>query len=109
MTGEVLARLNTDTVLVLAIVSSSVSFALRNFFILVGGLVLMLVTSPKLTLLALLVVPVVVVPILVFGRRLREVSRGKPGFTRRGIGERVGNAAFNMDCAIEHAGSRAAG
>lgn len=75
MTGEVLSRLTTDTTLVLSVVSSSVSVALRNVLMLIGGLGLLLITSPKLTLTVLVVVPVVVVPILVLGRRLRKLSR----------------------------------
>ena len=49
MTGEVLSRLTTDTTLVLSVIGSSVSVALRNVLTLVGGLVLLFVTSPKLT------------------------------------------------------------
>ena len=75
MTGDVLSRINTDTTLVLTVVSSTVSVALRNLLILAGGLALMMFTSVKLTLLALLIVPVVVVPTLALGRKLRSVSR----------------------------------
>ncbi|MGM0585689.1 MAG: ABC transporter transmembrane domain-containing protein [Pseudomonadota bacterium] len=75
MTGEVLSRLNTDTTLLLSVVSSSASIALRNALLLIGGLMLMLWTSPKLTAYALLLVPLVVLPILVFGRRVRKLSR----------------------------------
>jgi len=75
MTGEVLSRLTTDTTLVLSVIGSSVSIALRNLLTLVGGLVLLFVTSPKLTLLVLVGVPVVIVPILTLGRRLRVLSR----------------------------------
>ena len=75
MTGEVLSRITTDTTLILSVIGSSVSIALRNFLILIGGLILMLLTSPTLTGLALLLVPLVVVPILIMGRRLRYLSR----------------------------------
>ena len=75
MTGEVLSRLTTDTTLVLSVIGSSVSVALRNVLTLVGGLVLLFVTSPKLTGLVLIGVPLVVVPILTLGRRLRALSR----------------------------------
>jgi ATP-binding cassette subfamily B protein len=75
MTGEVLSRLTTDTTLILSLIGSSISIALRNFLILLGGLVLMLLTSAKLTGLVLLIVPAVVVPIVVLGRRLRTLSR----------------------------------
>lgn len=75
MTGEVLSRITTDTTLILSVVGSSVSIALRNLLIFVGGLVLMLLTSPKLTGLVLLIVPAVIVPILTLGRRLRVLGR----------------------------------
>ncbi len=75
MTGEVLSRITTDTTLILSVIGSSVSVALRNVLILLGGLVLMLFTSAKLTGLVLLVVPVVIVPIVVLGRRLRRLGR----------------------------------
>ncbi|QJF50420.1 ABC transporter transmembrane domain-containing protein [Roseobacter ponti] len=75
MTGEVLSRITTDTTLILSVIGSSVSIALRNILIFAGGLVLMLLTSAKLTGLVLLIVPAVIVPILVLGRRLRVLSR----------------------------------
>ena len=75
MTGEVLSRLTTDTTLVLSVIGSSVSVALRNLLTLVGGLALLFWTSPKLTALVLVGVPLVVVPILTLGRRLRRLSR----------------------------------
>ncbi|SLN53275.1 Lipid A export ATP-binding/permease protein MsbA [Roseivivax jejudonensis] len=75
MTGEVLSRITTDTTLILSVVGSSVSIALRNALLFVGGMILMLFTSPKLTMLVLLLVPAVLVPILVLGRRLRSLSR----------------------------------
>ncbi|MEL6618362.1 MAG: ABC transporter transmembrane domain-containing protein [Pseudomonadota bacterium] len=75
MTGEVLSRITTDTTLILSVVGSSISIALRNVLIFVGGLALMLLTSPKLTGLVLLIVPAVIIPILVLGRRLRVLSR----------------------------------
>jgi len=75
MTGEVLSRLTTDTTVVLSVLSTSISVALRNLLLLFGGLALMLVTSPKLTGLVLLLVPLVIVPIVVLGRRLRVLSR----------------------------------
>lgn len=75
MTGEVLSRLTTDTTLILSVIGSSISIALRNILIFFGGMILMMATSPKLTGLVLLIVPAVVVPILVMGRRLRVLSR----------------------------------
>jgi ATP-binding cassette subfamily B protein len=75
LTGEVLSRITTDTTLILSVIGSSVSVALRNVLMLLGGIVLMALTSAKLTGLVLLVVPAVVVPIIVMGRRLRALSR----------------------------------
>ncbi|MEP1353334.1 MAG: ABC transporter transmembrane domain-containing protein [Tateyamaria sp.] len=75
MTGEVVSRITTDTTLILSVIGSSVSIALRNLLIFIGGLALMLLTSAKLTGLVLLIVPAVVVPILVLGRKLRVLSR----------------------------------
>jgi ATP-binding cassette subfamily B protein len=74
-TGEVLSRLTTDTTLLQTVIGSSVSMALRNFLILVGGVLMLLVTSAKLAGIVLLVVPLVVAPILIFGRRVRALSR----------------------------------
>jgi ATP-binding cassette subfamily B protein len=74
-TGEILSRLTTDTEQIQSVVGSSASLALRNFLLLIGGTALLFVTSVKLALLILLIVPLVVVPILVFGRRVRRLSR----------------------------------
>ncbi len=75
MTGEVLSRITTDTTVILSVIGSSISVALRNVFILVGGMILMLLTSLKLTSLVFLIVPAIIIPILVLGRRLRTLSR----------------------------------
>ncbi|MSU91106.1 ATP-binding cassette domain-containing protein [Rhodobacteraceae bacterium 2CG4] len=75
MTGEVLSRLTTDTTLILSVIGSSVSVAMRMALTLLGGIVLMLVTSAKLTGLVLLLVPLAVLPIILLGRRLRVLSR----------------------------------
>ena len=89
MTGEVLSRITTDTTLLLSVFSSSVSVALRNLLILIGGLALMMVTSPKLTGAVLLIVPLIIVPIVVLGRRLRTLSRENQDW----IAESSGNAS----------------
>ncbi|MCW3784163.1 ABC transporter transmembrane domain-containing protein [Defluviimonas salinarum] len=75
LTGEIISRITTDTTLILSVIGSSVSVALRNLLILVGGLVLMMLTSAKLTGLVFLIVPAVIVPIITQGRRLRRLSR----------------------------------
>lgn len=75
MTGEVLSRITTDTTLILSVIGSSISIALRNSLILLGGLVMLFITSAKLAGLVLLIVPAVIVPIILLGRRLRKLSR----------------------------------
>ena len=75
MTGEVLSRITTDTTLLQSVIGSSVSLALRNALLLAGGLALLTWTSPKLAGLVLLIVPCVIAPILVMGRRLRQLGR----------------------------------
>lgn len=75
LTGEVISRITTDTTVILSVIGSSVSIALRNLLILIGGMALLFYTSPKLAGLVLLLVPVIVIPIVVLGRRLRALSR----------------------------------
>ncbi|MBO6601804.1 ABC transporter transmembrane domain-containing protein [Boseongicola sp. H5] len=89
MTGEVLSRITTDTTLLLSVISSSVSVALRNLLILIGGLILMTVTSPKLAGMVLLIVPAIIIPIVVLGRRLRVLSKENQDW----IAESSGNAS----------------
>ena len=74
-TGEVLSRLTTDTTLIQTVIGSSISVALRNFLLFIGGLALLIYTSPSLAGMVLLVVPLVLVPIIVFGRMVRKLSR----------------------------------
>ncbi|UUX51738.1 ABC transporter transmembrane domain-containing protein [Nisaea acidiphila] len=74
-TGELLSRIATDTTLVQTVVGSSVSIALRNTLLFLGAMVMLLFTSAKLTGYVFLVVPIVVVPIIVFGRKVRKLSR----------------------------------
>lgn len=95
MTGEVLSRITTDTTLILSVISSSLSIAMRNSLIFGGGLVLMLVTSSKLTGLVLLVVPLVIVPIIVLGRRVRALSRENQDM----IAASSGNASETLQAA----------
>ncbi len=75
MTGEVLSRITTDTTLIQSVIGSSVSIALRNALMLVGGLVLLGLTSAKLMGFVLLMVPAIIIPIVVMGRKLRRLSR----------------------------------
>jgi ATP-binding cassette subfamily B protein len=74
-TGEVLSRITTDTTLIQAVVGTSISMALRNVLLFVGGLVMLFVTSPKLSSIILVLLVLVIVPIVLFGRRVRKLSR----------------------------------
>jgi ATP-binding cassette subfamily B protein len=74
-TGEVLSRLTADTTLIQTVIGSSVSVALRNLLMLVGGLALMFATSIKLTLIVLAAVLLILVPLILFGRWVRTLSR----------------------------------
>jgi ATP-binding cassette subfamily B protein len=74
-TGELISRLTTDTALLEQVVGTSVSMAVRNAVLGGGALIMLALTSTRLTLLVLLVVPLVVGPILIFGRRVRRLSR----------------------------------
>ena len=72
--GEIMSRLTTDTTLLQTLIGSSVSLAARNSLSLVGALVLMLITNLKLSLIILVGVPLTLLPILFFGRRVRNLS-----------------------------------
>lgn len=78
-TGEVLSRLTTDIALVETLMTTSVSYALRNFLTLIGGVVLLFFVSPKLTGLVLLIVPFLLGPIFIFGRRVRKLTVASQG------------------------------
>lgn len=73
--GEVLSRLTADTTLIQSVVGSSLSVALRSFVTLVGGLIMLTITSPKLTAMIVLLVPLIVFPIVFVGRRVKRLSR----------------------------------
>ncbi|MFM9865833.1 MAG: ABC transporter transmembrane domain-containing protein [Micropepsaceae bacterium] len=74
-TGEVLSRLTTDTTLIQTAVGSSVSIALRNLLMMIGGVTMLFITSAKLTGLVLVTVPLVIVPLILLGRVVRNLSR----------------------------------
>ena len=74
-TGEVLSRLTTDTTLIQTLVGTSISLALRNTLLFVGGLVMLFVTSVKLSSIIIVMLAAVVLPIVLFGRRVRKLSR----------------------------------
>ena len=73
-TGEVLSRLTTDIALVETLMTTSISYALRNFLTLIGGVALLFFVSPKLTGFVLLIVPFLLGPIFIFGRKVRKLT-----------------------------------
>ena len=74
-TGEVISRFTADTTLLQSVVGSSLSMALRSSVTAIGGLFMMALTSFKMTLLVLLAVPLVLLPIIILGRKVRVLSR----------------------------------
>lgn len=74
-TGEVLSRLTTDTTVIQNAVGSSISMGLRNTVLFVGGLTMLVITSPRLMLIVFGVIGLVVLPAVIFGRRVRRLSR----------------------------------
>ncbi|MDB5803881.1 MAG: transporter [Betaproteobacteria bacterium] len=74
-TGEVLSRLTTDTTLVQTVIGTSISMGLRNFFLFIGGIIMLVVTNPHAALIIVIIVALVVLPLVLFGRRVRKLSR----------------------------------
>ena len=75
MTGEVMSRLTADTLQIKTLFSSAASIALRNSLMLAGAIAMMLVTSLRLSGLVLLAIPLIVLPLVLFGREVRRLSR----------------------------------
>ena len=82
-TGDLLSRITTDTTLLQSVVGSSVSMFLRNVLMFIGGFTLLIITSVKLSEYLLLMLPLVIAPILIIGRRVRVLSRA----TQHKVGE----------------------
>ncbi|AXF86080.1 Lipid A export ATP-binding/permease protein MsbA [Ephemeroptericola cinctiostellae] len=74
-TGEVLSRLTADTTIIQSVVGTSISMALRNSLLLMGGLVMLVLTSAKLSAIIIVLLAAIVVPIVIYGRRVRSLSR----------------------------------
>ncbi len=72
--GEIMSRLTTDTTLLQSIIGSSFSMALRSSLTFIGALIIMLVTNTKLTLIVLSGVPLILLPVLLFGKRVKKLS-----------------------------------
>jgi ATP-binding cassette subfamily B protein len=88
---EIQSRVTTDTTLLQTVIGSSVSIALRNLLMFVGGVALLVASNPKLSLIVLVSAPVVVAPIVLFGRRVRSLSRSSQDELAR-VGSYVGEA-----------------
>ena len=73
--GDVLSRLSNDTQVLEGVVTSAFSFALRNAVLLLGGLVMLAITSPKLLVYVLFGIPVVIVPVILLGRKVRKLAK----------------------------------
>ena len=73
--GDVMSRISADAQLIEQVIGSSASVALRNSLMCIGGVAMLVITNPKLALLVLAVVPLVVAPIILFGRKVRRLSR----------------------------------
>ncbi|WP_237132264.1 ABC transporter transmembrane domain-containing protein [Pseudohongiella sp. O18] len=73
--GEIQSRITTDTTLLQTVIGSSASIALRNLLLLIGGVIFLFITNPRLTSVVLLCIPLVIGPIVLFGRRVRKLSR----------------------------------
>lgn len=74
-TGDILSRLTTDTTLLQSVVGSSVSIFLRNSIIFVGGTIMLIITSTHLTEYVVILLPMVIAPIIILGKRVRALSR----------------------------------
>ncbi|WP_031230367.1 ABC transporter transmembrane domain-containing protein [Asticcacaulis sp. YBE204] len=92
-TGEVVSRLTTDLQIVDTLVSTSISVALRNGISFIGGLILLMFVSPKLTLFVLCIFPVVLVPLFTFGKRVGKLTRQ----TQDSFANAVGTAGETLD------------
>ncbi|MEE9253775.1 MAG: ABC transporter transmembrane domain-containing protein, partial [Pseudomonadales bacterium] len=93
--SEIQTRVTTDTTLLQTVIGSSVSIALRNLLMFVGGVAFLVITNPKLSGLVLVFAPVVVAPIVIFGRRVRRLSRSSQD-TIADVGTYVGEVLRNI-------------
>ncbi|MCE3255419.1 MAG: bmrA [Rickettsiaceae bacterium] len=73
-TGDVISRLTVDTTVLYNIISNSIAFALRNFLLFFGGVIFLFLTSPKLTLVSLCLIPIAIAPIFFMGKKIKKFS-----------------------------------
>ena len=95
LSGEIQARITADTTVLQTVIGSSLSIALGNGLMLIGGIGWLFWINPKLTATVLAVVPLVVVPIIIFGRRVRRLSRSSQDRVAT-VGAFVGEALQNI-------------
>lgn len=74
-TGELISRVTADTTVLQSVLASTLPVAIRNAILLVGGLIALFIASPKLSLIFIIVVPVIVIPIIIFARKVRTLSK----------------------------------
>ncbi len=74
-TGEVLSRLTTDTTLIETVVTGSISFGIRALAVAIGAIIMMFITNWKMALMVLAIGPLIIIPVIIFGRMIRNLSR----------------------------------
>ncbi len=77
--GDLVSRITTDTNLIQIVISSTLSVALRHIMLFIGGIAMLVITSPKLSLYILVIVPIVITPVVILGRKVREYSKKVQG------------------------------
>jgi len=96
--GEILSRINNDTSIIQILLGTSISMAVRNLFLLLGGMAMMFITSIQLSLLILLTLLLTVIPVMLMGKKVRQLSRNsqdKIALTSAIAGEKI-NAIFTV-------------
>lgn len=96
--GEILSRINNDTTIIQILLGTSISMAVRNVFLFLGGMAMMFITSIQLSLLILLTLLITVIPVVLMGKKVRQLSRNsqdKIALTSAIAGEKI-NAIFTV-------------
>ena len=95
LSGEIQARITADTTVLQTVIGSSLSIALRNGLMFLGGIAWLFWTNPRLTAIVLVSVPLVIIPIIIFGRRVRKLSRSSQDRVAS-VGAFVGEALLHI-------------
>ncbi|MEM7180621.1 MAG: ABC transporter transmembrane domain-containing protein [Spirochaetota bacterium] len=95
LSSEIQSRVTTDTTLLQSVIGSSVSLALRNTLMMLGGVIWLFITNPKLTGIVMISVPLVFAPILILGRRVRRLSRDSQDEIAH-VGSYIGESLQNV-------------